>query len=63
MLLANEEEGWSATVSVVKDMKFEDFKNNIDELDEMFLSTSGITVTNVDIKISWLRYNNTWERI
>lgn len=47
LLLANEEEGWSATVSVVKDMKFEDFKNNIDELDEMFLSTSGITVTNV----------------
>lgn len=47
LLLVNEEEGWSATVSVVKDMKFKDFKNNIDELEEMFLSTSGITVTNV----------------
>ncbi len=49
LVMENAEEGWTASISVETDIDFEEFKNNIDELEEAF-SQIGLNVKNVENK-------------
>lgn len=47
LIFENEDEEWLASISIVEDSNFDDFKNNIDDLEEIFYST-GIAVANIE---------------